>query len=452
MRLRRFATVTAIDPDVDDPRADALKVHPIAVQWARHIKRAEPPCVIGVKGAWGTGKSTMVRFAVKALQKSAKEIHVVEFDAWRYRKLPNLESALIAHLAGQIEDSRVDKSLDVIENSLLFALGGFASNILSVKDAKDLATAHAIDRGRILPMYKELYKSISQANDHFLQLSDELIRQKGAKRLLVVVENLDRCLPGDVLNFLEAVQHFLKNKKCIFLIPLDESLLEAELSKQYGSSHFTSQHYLDKILDAQFNPPIHDPETICNYLHTHLLDYIPNTELRREMRTKKASWDRLSPLFAVPVPLNLRKLNRALKMMAVGISADKTFRNILPETFTMVYFKLYYPEAAEMALSSNGDFLIGVCQGSKLANRNAKINFVERQTFVGQYGEQAARRYLDDPFFATLAAIMYSTIPGGSAFNAYFPVKLKQLLQCLGMREHQLQSINSPSDIIDKDA
>lgn len=88
-------------------------------------------------------------------------------------------------------------------------------------------------------------------------------------RLVVFVDDLDRCLPEKAIQVLEAIKLFLDVQDCVFLLGIDQDVIARGIEMKYkdvrdkrdadGQPHFTIEgiKYLEKIIQLPFQiPPV----------------------------------------------------------------------------------------------------------------------------------------------------------------------------------------------------
>jgi formylglycine-generating enzyme required for sulfatase activity len=78
------------------------------------------------------------------------------------------------------------------------------------------------------------------------------------RRLVVFVDDLDRCLPEKAIQVLEAIKLFLDVPGCLFVLGLDPEAVEAAVRARYRGE-VKAREYLEKIIQLPFIlPPIED--------------------------------------------------------------------------------------------------------------------------------------------------------------------------------------------------
>jgi hypothetical protein len=116
------------------------------------------------------------------------------------------------------------------------------------------------------PSYKNHIAVLDDFNSQF----ENLVRLTGNGRpLVVIVDDLDRCLPEKAIQVLEAIKLFLDVRNCIFVLGVDRELIERAIVAKYrdligirdveGSSRqpmgLIGEDYFDKLIQIPFVLP-----------------------------------------------------------------------------------------------------------------------------------------------------------------------------------------------------
>jgi hypothetical protein len=147
---------------------------------------------------------------------------------------------------------------------------------------------------------------------------DLLDRQLTAEnsRVLIVVDDLDRCEPEKAIEVLQAINLMLDRGSFIVALGIDARVITAAVEKHYkellGPAGITGYEYLDKIVQIPFRIPEPTPTDVAEFL-------------TRQLRNRAASTPDPIPKDASPTtpssspiaPENRRRLERALNAGAV---------------------------------------------------------------------------------------------------------------------------------------
>lgn len=258
------------------------------------------PVSIGVFGNWGAGKSSLLKLIEEKLKQDKKEWIVIKFDAWLYQGYDDARAALLEVIASALTDAaeddaslakkakkllaRVDgfRAMGLLaEGAALFAgvptggmiaravgaLGGAADGIQNQEEYENLgktvkeAKEHA--DGLLRP---ETNKSPPQQIDAFRKEYGEILEDLG-KPLVVVIDNLDRCLPTNAIHTLEAIRLFLFLTNTAFIIAADEEMIRSSVADYFkGASDRHQIDYLDKLIQVPIRVPKAGVLEIRSYL------------------------------------------------------------------------------------------------------------------------------------------------------------------------------------------
>ena len=75
-----------------------------------------------------------------------------------------------------------------------------------------------------------------------------------AEKLVVFVDELDRCKPSFAIEMLERIKHYFDDERIIFVVSLNKEQLIHTISNYYGSE-FDATRYLNRFFDVSINLP-----------------------------------------------------------------------------------------------------------------------------------------------------------------------------------------------------
>lgn len=93
----------------------------------------------------------------------------------------------------------------------------------------------------------EEIKTAEEIREKIKEILDEIITEE-AQKLVVFVDELDRCRPSYAIEMLERIKHFFDDDRIIFVVSVNKEQLVHTISKFYGNS-FDSTGYLNKFFD-----------------------------------------------------------------------------------------------------------------------------------------------------------------------------------------------------------
>ena len=233
------------------------------------------PIALGISGPWGSGKSTVLKLieaelASRGVANEDEQILVVGTDPWRYDPDVGAKATLILEVLNALT-VELEKHGGVPER-VEGALKKLAKRVHWVKALK-LAARSSITLQ--LPGIDDLSSLVHDGDvegdpeprnlDEFRQdfaelLADEQLRH--LRRVVVLVDDLDRCLPDTVVDTLETMRLFLSVPKMSFVIAADEDRVADALRDRYpvdngsaGNAEEPARLYLHKIVQTTLRLP-----------------------------------------------------------------------------------------------------------------------------------------------------------------------------------------------------
>lgn len=241
----------------------------------------KPPFSIAMNGAWGSGKTTILKAIKKKLE---GEYPVIWFNPWEYDQIGDVVIALQAHIAREFIETN-KKAL--IRELGIFAIALFTSGISAI--AKKVGSVGYGDVKKIesdirKAMKKFKYESyedyVETVKKDFIRITDLLCHKYDNKPLIVFLDDLDRCLPENAIKLLEALKNQfvasvedggkLKKANVIFITGIDTSVAKQFIKKRYeGIEDAFAINYFRKI----FNLTLDIPNKPKMSLETYLAEY-----------------------------------------------------------------------------------------------------------------------------------------------------------------------------------
>lgn len=295
---------------------DTLGFRPVGDQLARMIMLVEPPFCIGVNGKWGSGKTSLMRYAMaklggssldayligqtepieelrgtrqtqwQALSKQASVflraekleqagklpvVQCVWFNPWQYQNEPNPLIPLLHEIRAQMSlwlrtGEEIRKEVRIAAETGLSLLGSLADSALKLAKLPHGFASVANDTRRIGEAYEA---------DHFLALTDaqrfNLHFEKAINlilgaangepdndhsRLVLFIDDLDRCEEAKAVNLLEMIKLYLSTPRCVFVLGIDRAAVESAVCRVWEHRcPEEAREYIEKLFQALVRVP-----------------------------------------------------------------------------------------------------------------------------------------------------------------------------------------------------
>lgn len=265
------------DQPMDDLDRDWLGLMPWAKMIAGAAVGTPGPFTIGVHGQWGYGKTTLLQLARRLIEKERTEVVTVWFNAWQFEREEHPLFPLIAAIADEVE-----KKADCgeVKDKLK---RGFCNIVLSLRAlARGMKFSGEVgmplvgkvgvefDAEKALQAEELLGKQTNPLQGEMLYYSafttlEQVARtggRKGGPKVVVFIDDLDRCQPHKAVFLLESIKLILSQPGFIFAMAVDRDVIEDYLEQRYvehcgDGAKGRGRLYLEKIIQLPINIPNH---------------------------------------------------------------------------------------------------------------------------------------------------------------------------------------------------
>jgi predicted KAP-like P-loop ATPase len=264
------------------------------------------PISIGVSGQWGVGKSSMIKLIRQSLhekvgEESDKKFVFIDFNAWLYQGYDDARAALIDVIAEALytkaekEKKGVEKAKEFLKRvnwlrlaklttgsaiSLAFGLAPIGL-IGEAYDVMKKSTDSGVDQDvvkqgeetvskikeNVSGLLKEKIEKSPPKEIAALRISFEQLLEELGITLVVLIDDLDRCLPETTISTLEAIRLFLFLKNTAFVIAADDKMIKHAVRKHFdGIDDELVTNYFDKLIQIPIRVPALGTQEVRAYM------------------------------------------------------------------------------------------------------------------------------------------------------------------------------------------
>jgi hypothetical protein len=246
----------------------------IADTLADIVMESTPRFAIGLFGGWGSGKTTLMQ-AIEARLDADRAI-AVRFNAWRYEKeeqlivplLDTIREAVLVWSSGRRGHQQAARRTAKTIGRVMRSLVAGSSVKLGVPGAIDLtfdankAIASAEQQARAAQEARVPRSSYYASFRALKEAFEEFAGPRTDRRIVVFVDDLDRCLPESALEVLESMKLFFDLDGFVFVVGLDRAVIETVIDSKYrraepsdgevSETMIRGAEYIKKIFQVPF--------------------------------------------------------------------------------------------------------------------------------------------------------------------------------------------------------
>ena len=188
--------------------------------------------------------------SVAVKQTTVEHIYLpVYYNAWMYDDHNDPLMSLLLVMTKQCGGSYNTK---INTKSLGERLLTVASSLpISIKKINPAVLIKDIQDGKVDIM--SAVKTEEDIKECVRDVFNEIIVEK-AEKLVVFIDELDRCKPSFAIEMLERIKHYFDDERIIFVVSLNKEQLIHTISNYYGSE-FDATRYLNRFFDVSINLP-----------------------------------------------------------------------------------------------------------------------------------------------------------------------------------------------------
>lgn len=282
------------------------------------------PISLGISGDWGVGKSSMMKLLRTSLEaREDVDIRFVEFNAWLYQSYDDARAALMEAITATVVEQAVEKKdtlsatarkraaslfgrvkklrlLGIVGSALfdyvtqgqitpwvaggMATVGGLFDGDVTgndLKKVKELATDGVKKGGELLDEEKledKAEPAETETPRQAIQAFRDDLEATLAEldiTLVVLIDDLDRCLPKTAIATLEAMRLFLFLKHTAFVIAADEGMIRQAVRTHFDDVALNDDlvtNYFDKLIQLPIRVPPLGTHEVRAYLMMLFID------------------------------------------------------------------------------------------------------------------------------------------------------------------------------------
>jgi len=240
------------DKPISSKEEDRFQRYPFSERIAKTIiERESEDCItIGIYGAWGEGKTSVLNFIETELNKN-EQIIIIKFNPWRYNDENSLLLQFFQKLATSLKTNlktKKEKAGELLRKYgklLDIEIPGIGNPSKTMESAGELL-------GKVdIETLKERIGQIIKANN---------------RKIVVFIDDIDRLDKNEIHSIFRLVKLTADFSNTIYILSFDEQMVSAAIGERFGEGNQKSgQSFLEKIIQVPLEIPIAQTEALKTF-------------------------------------------------------------------------------------------------------------------------------------------------------------------------------------------
>ena len=207
--------------------------------------------VFSLVAPWGGGKTYFIQNLIRIMEEDS--INIL-YNAWESDFYDSPLIPLLVELLNKLEHS--------------YEMTELEEDIKSVKEiVKKICSKTSFQAGfnfKVVNCSVNFDPGKKMLESEYLELKDSIkefrsklksIQEKLKKKIIIFIDELDRCHPIYTIKTLEVIKHFFGIKDIVFVLAVDKLQIENSVRTIYGINEGQENGYLRKFIDVEFQLP-----------------------------------------------------------------------------------------------------------------------------------------------------------------------------------------------------
>lgn len=247
------------DKPITNKSEDKFQRYSFAKRIAETIKarKNSESLVIGIYGAWGEGKSSILNYIDNELN-TDQNIITIKFNPWRYTD----EESLLMNLF-----KKITSSLNTDLENKKEKLGKF------IKKYGAITTFLGFD-------LSETSKILIDTQIEEFKNRVDLLLQESGLRIVIFVDDIDRLDKTEIFSIFRIVKLTAEFANTTYILSFDENMVSEAIGDRFSSGNIEAgKSFLEKIIQVPITIPKAQPEALKNLCFSFIEENIKSSNI-----------------------------------------------------------------------------------------------------------------------------------------------------------------------------
>lgn len=256
----------------DDKLGRYLFATEIASGLVNSFKENNESIVLGINGTWGSGKSTLINFIIKEVERISteqkQEIIVLRFNPWMFSGQKELQTVFLKELILKLKNNS-----EKLKNA--------SKKIAEFLEYLNWVNYVHSGAGEALKSLKNIFKKVGKEKEltELKEDIDNLLIQSKVK-LYITIDDIDRLTPSEITDIFQLIKLNGNFANTIFILAYDQDVVKTALKHQFGEN---GRKYIEKIVQIDYTLPSVSKEDITRIFIDSLSKLFPKGEISQKI-------------------------------------------------------------------------------------------------------------------------------------------------------------------------
>lgn len=269
---------------------------------------------VGVVAPWGSGKTSFIKLFIEEVREN-KNVVIICFSPWHYSSKIDIVSAFFKQLSEYTAANDIELFRLICSYSS-WLIGEEKSSLL----LKFLQKKHQPE---------ELYNKISN------------ILATRNKRIVVIIDDLDRLEGGEILEVLKIIRGSANFPNIVFVAAYDKEYVIKAINSVHTEN---DERFIEKFFQTEYHLPLHSPEKIEDFVLSKAKEFMSENDFQLfKEKYIEYTWLTSGTRLCDDCIKNIRDAKRWINSIKIGYRLLKGEVRIC-DLADIAMLKLYFPQ------------------------------------------------------------------------------------------------------------
>lgn len=342
--------------------------------------------VIGLYGAWGEGKTSVLNFIKKELELNEKHVIHFTFNPWRFTDETTLLTSFFNTLANELIKSVGEKKNIIEQKNIILKTWdkikvSFDKKKGHLKTNKETIGEIFNEYGKIIPGMGDVTQTIgnflSNNDIEKLKARIEKLLKDNQKKVVIFIDDIDRLEKNEIHSIFRLVKLTGDFAYTTYVLSFDENMVASAIAERFGTGdQKAGLNFLEKIIQIPLKLPLAQKTALRKYCFDLIDQSLNSSKIILTNEEEKEFVRKFNSNFLIKLDtprLAVRYCN-TLSFSLPLLKGEVNYVDLL----LIEAMKVFYPEIYDF-IRDRPDYFIGIYADE------TSSNYPKNQSKIGEF-------------------------------------------------------------------